>query len=66
MGHGGAAEKKESKAVGNASPPGWAMLLWTGDQRQGVGEKGDLLGSGSPRKNQRERAKAKQGENPPG
>lgn len=31
------------------------MLLWTGDQRQGVGEKGDLLGSGSPRKNQRER-----------
>lgn len=51
----GAAEKKESKAVGNASPPGWAVLLWTGDQRQGVGEKGDLLGSGRPRKNQRER-----------
>ena len=33
----GAAEEEESKAVRNPSPPGWAALLWAGDQRLGVG-----------------------------
>lgn len=61
----GAAEEEESKTAEPLSP-GWAGLLWAGDQRLGVGERETWLAQRNGEELWERERKGSRGENPPG